>query len=507
MEQQQEMYLITISTIIYLRNLFKESSFNEMEVNGMKLRILKETLETTKIISWLKGIKQNIGKISKISIGIFDGKGRALEIYEIGNCEKGERENYEGSKESEYGKENEYERDYEESGNYEERENEYERDYEEKESECSNDSPSNNSPSNNSPSNTSLKALCRDLQRKEKLKQKVKMKMKIYSREKLRIEGFKRGYEVWEVMDGEVYYYDGRGGKGENVNRERRDNVNREKGENVNREMNDNIPQCSPNPPPSNHNLSPYSTPQSTPLPNPNSTPLPNPNSTPLPNPNSTPLPNPSNHPPQYTPIPKTINCICQINNKEKETIRCQKCQNLSHVVCNGYFSLTDRRIPKEFKCPECKGEKLTIEDKKIAIFRRALSVVFNEEFQNRKYIRDRIGLTDAYSLFVFRKLIEEGFIERWKESEIVRKGSEIVNCEERDKRGSANDKERESVNCKSETVNCETVRKERDCRKEKGTKMVAIKNEKVKKKVKEYFNGGRFDCSISVDEVETTPE
>lgn len=144
------------------------------------------------------------------------------------------------------------------------------------------------------------------------------------------------------------------------------------------------------------------------------------------------------------------IECACTINTNEKDMILCKLCMKWSHVVCYGYFSSKDKRIPLDFKCYFCSGEiDHFIRDS--CIYRRVLWIVFNEEPElTDLYFCERLQLTKNFS----KKLV-----------------------------------------CK--------LRKDKIVKSNSATKLNTIlRNTEVKEKIKEYFNGSKLDCCISEDEI-----
>ncbi|KAF9761971.1 HORMA domain-containing protein 2 [Nosema granulosis] len=168
----------------------------------------------------------------------------------------------------------------------------------------------------------------------------------------------------------------------------------------------------------------------------PNTTPPPTPNTTLQTIPNTTPPPTPNT---TLQTIPNTthteVRCACDHNSDTFELIQCDECNHWLHTVCCGFFSNTDKRIPKIYYCGFCSGGV----DKNRSIMRKFLSVVYNEGIRTKQWLMERIGMNKNLFPKMFNRLIEEGFV------------------------------------------------------KSKGPRKIEIiKNEKIKKKIKEYFQEKR---------------
>lgn len=154
---------------------------------------------------------------------------------------------------------------------------------------------------------------------------------------------------------------------------------------------------------------------------------------------------------------PATIACSCTINTDEKEMILCKKCNHWVHASCHGYFSSKDKRIKIEFICFTCMNLQ-SRELRDCSIYRRALSLVFNEEIPGDKenktkenlkdFLKFRLGISIFFINKLISKLVADGFLS-------------ILN-----------------------------------------NKIRIIKTREIKEKIKHYFNGRKMECLISMCEI-----
>jgi hypothetical protein len=110
------------------------------------------------------------------------------------------------------------------------------------------------------------------------------------------------------------------------------------------------------------------------------------------------------------------IRCICNINIPDADMLQCDECNSWLHTVCCGYFSNTDKRIPTgEYSCYICKeGQaKARVYFRRLAIYRRVLSIIYNEGLQNMVWLSTRVGISIPYSRSVVKRFIREGFIKK----------------------------------------------------------------------------------------------
>ncbi len=97
----------------------------------------------------------------------------------------------------------------------------------------------------------------------------------------------------------------------------------------------------------------------------------------------------------------KSIRCVCGINNEEKHMIKCIECYKWLHANCLGFFSKDDRRIPSGFKCCFCL-KKFSPGIQNLAIYRRTLAVLYNENIRSKVFLMRRLGIcSDTYKTLI----------------------------------------------------------------------------------------------------------
>ncbi|KAI8809249.1 hypothetical protein BJ742DRAFT_708857 [Cladochytrium replicatum] len=103
--------------------------------------------------------------------------------------------------------------------------------------------------------------------------------------------------------------------------------------------------------------------------------------------------------------------------------IECGHCHTWGHMVCFGFLSPDDQKIPTEFLCYECRN-KMHLENpakypneydpqaiRSLAIFRRALSAVWEEGLESVSWLAERLGVDTNEASGLLRKLQEEQFV------------------------------------------------------------------------------------------------
>lgn len=87
------------------------------------------------------------------------------------------------------------------------------------------------------------------------------------------------------------------------------------------------------------------------------------------------------------------VRCLCCFNYNDSDMIMCDQCLKWHHTVCCGFFSNTDKRIPKgKYICLFCRN-MWNKEVKKLAIFRKVLSVVYTENICDSHSLSKRLSL------------------------------------------------------------------------------------------------------------------
>ncbi|KAM0687808.1 hypothetical protein COBT_000943 [Conglomerata obtusa] len=117
--------------------------------------------------------------------------------------------------------------------------------------------------------------------------------------------------------------------------------------------------------------------------------------------------------------------CICNVNVDDGDMLLCDKCNSWLHTVCCGFFSNQDKRIPKnDYVCEFCKNECRPEHLRKIAMYRRALSVIYNEGFIDEVNLSTRLGFSVPCTKKILHKFTEEGFVVKDNKEFIVVKDS-----------------------------------------------------------------------------------
>lgn len=143
------------------------------------------------------------------------------------------------------------------------------------------------------------------------------------------------------------------------------------------------------------------------------------------------------------------IDCACTINTNEAFMLQCKTCLCWVHAICCGFFSYKDKRISHDFICYKC-TELVTNELRNCCIYRRVLWIIYQEETSYRN-LSSRLKISNPFAQKIIRKLKEDKFlVYDYKISDFS-----------------------------------------------------PSKEDNAKNKIKEYFNGLRMECSISIDELE----
>eukprot|EP00866_Antonospora_locustae_P001639 jgi/Antlo1/1639/156 len=112
------------------------------------------------------------------------------------------------------------------------------------------------------------------------------------------------------------------------------------------------------------------------------------------------------------------VRCICNINISDSDMLYCDMCNSWLHTVCCGFFTNTDRRIPTgKYVCILCteKDAKSLYLYRNLAIFRRTLSIIYNENLESVSWLSQRIGISHNYARNTVNRLVNEGFVLRRK--------------------------------------------------------------------------------------------
>lgn len=106
--------------------------------------------------------------------------------------------------------------------------------------------------------------------------------------------------------------------------------------------------------------------------------------------------------------------CMCKVNKNENDMLQCDKCSNWLHTICCGFFSNNDKRIPiGEFICDNCKKMQTPESLFMLSNQRRALSVIYNEGFENQNVLVTKLSLKRDFIRKIVHLFIEEGFLKK----------------------------------------------------------------------------------------------
>ncbi|GAA6000946.1 hypothetical protein JCM10207_007337 [Rhodosporidiobolus poonsookiae] len=120
--------------------------------------------------------------------------------------------------------------------------------------------------------------------------------------------------------------------------------------------------------------------------------------------------------------------CECGDKADDGAMICCGTCDVWKHAVCYGYTTLDDTRIPDDFVCYTCRaraglaesmldaGRESEIEEaladlRSLALFRRAIAIVWQEGVLGMKELAKRLEVDNATAAQVLKRLQNEGFI------------------------------------------------------------------------------------------------
>ncbi|BGP13935.1 hypothetical protein JCM10213_003851 [Rhodosporidiobolus nylandii] len=120
--------------------------------------------------------------------------------------------------------------------------------------------------------------------------------------------------------------------------------------------------------------------------------------------------------------------CECGDGEEDGDMIQCGSCDVWKHAVCYGFTSDKDARIPDDFVCYHCRAQRVhdgsmfgeeraeEIEEglaglKTLAMFRRAISVIWQEGVLSMKELAARLGTDNATAAQMLKRLEKEEFV------------------------------------------------------------------------------------------------
>lgn len=123
------------------------------------------------------------------------------------------------------------------------------------------------------------------------------------------------------------------------------------------------------------------------------------------------------NSPPVLTE--ELTKCMCGDPAADLGMIQCDRCKAWEHVVCAGYFSNQDKRLlslaNSERLCYHCQyipcPPDIRTHIRDLCRLRRALSIIYNEGFQNCHVMARRMAMSMFSMSALCRRLEQEGFL------------------------------------------------------------------------------------------------
>ncbi|KAJ3069969.1 HORMA domain-containing protein 1, partial [Quaeritorhiza haematococci] len=117
------------------------------------------------------------------------------------------------------------------------------------------------------------------------------------------------------------------------------------------------------------------------------------------------------------------ISCTCGVNETDGPMLQCTHCKKWAHLVCFGYLSPKDERIPKRHICYQCEFDASKSSDAaplydmnrvaEVTLFRRALCTVWEEGCPTIRQLAKRLGVDLSLGTQLNSRLRKEGFIKQ----------------------------------------------------------------------------------------------
>ncbi|KHN70248.1 hypothetical protein CWI42_020840 [Ordospora colligata] len=99
------------------------------------------------------------------------------------------------------------------------------------------------------------------------------------------------------------------------------------------------------------------------------------------------------------------------LNTEDLAMLYCDTCANWLHTVCCGFLSNTDKRIPNgKYTCLICSNHITKVECCN-ALFRRVISVIYNENFLGRSWLCNRLQINSSRAYKQIQKMINQGLL------------------------------------------------------------------------------------------------
>ncbi|KAK9729532.1 hypothetical protein K7432_000214 [Basidiobolus ranarum] len=119
------------------------------------------------------------------------------------------------------------------------------------------------------------------------------------------------------------------------------------------------------------------------------------------------------------------VQCVCGLNESDGDMIFCDYCGTWGHIVCFGFKSKDDSRIPDVHICYACKFSKdpelnLRYNSRRIeslAIWRHCLSIIWDEGLDSCPLLAWRLGINTPTARKLINRLCREGFLIKTKKA------------------------------------------------------------------------------------------
>lgn len=375
MQQEQDTIGVLFGIITYLRCFFSEDSFEDTSYDKLKLKKLKSTAETTKLMEWINSIKTHQDRVHKVIFGVYRKSSKSKRhANECATQEFEDKKAFSSKLVQVREKNDELVELY--SISFDKR--------------------------------IDIKGICKAIQNLKLLKGRFSLKLKVYTNSYVEIKGFKRTDEIWDVgnlklndLDGFKIFI-----KEHNSNEYKDEQV-------LEQNIVNNYVSGS-----KKLGIDEVETSK------------------------------------EKEDSKNNVICCCTINIDDCCVIQCSQCKNYVHCCCHGFFSTKDKRIREDFKCYCCIGG-LNVNVRNCSLYRRCLFLLYNsslEHFSSKQYflsfLKDKNYISTSLANHLFLKLKEDGFFKK-----------------------NANSFE-------------------------------LVMNKEIKEKIKDYFNGKKTECLISISDI-----
>ncbi|KND01595.1 uncharacterized protein SPPG_03393 [Spizellomyces punctatus DAOM BR117] len=112
------------------------------------------------------------------------------------------------------------------------------------------------------------------------------------------------------------------------------------------------------------------------------------------------------------------LDCPCGVDKEDFDLIFCGRCKKWGHLMCFGFTSLKDKRIPKNHLCYAClndlstDGTQYNLEQvAEVALFRRGLYIAWTEGIPTIAQFAVELGVDISLAKQIVLRLQKEGFV------------------------------------------------------------------------------------------------